>query len=127
MKAEGMMPDYILCSSSVRTVTTAQLILNTLLPNVDIRRMGHVDRKFYNISASYLLQEIRETDDKIQKLMVVVHNPGVAELASLLADDEDLASYAPGTLSVFNADINSWMEFSNLSAKLQTVYTPNTQ
>jgi phosphohistidine phosphatase SixA len=53
--------------------------------------------------------------------MVVGHNPGIAELAYMLGQ---INHYAPGTLSVFKADCQSWAEFSAKTAKLEKVFVP---
>jgi phosphohistidine phosphatase len=71
-------PDVILSSTALRALTTAEHIAKAL----DIRGKDIVvvDR-LYAAPASELLGVIEGLDDKLKRVMLVAHNPGLTELA----------------------------------------------
>jgi phosphohistidine phosphatase len=71
-------PDAILSSTAVRALTTAEHIAKAL----DIKRKEIVvDDRLYAAPASELLGVIQGLDDKLKRVMLVAHNPGLTELA----------------------------------------------
>lgn len=123
MQAQDMYPDFILSSSSVRTIQTARLIFGILFRKAGVKVASHFDRNLYQAPPEKILGEVQKIDNTIDRLMMVGHNPGIAELAFTLGKIE---SYAPGTLSVYSADCQSWAEFSPETAKLEKVFIPET-
>jgi phosphohistidine phosphatase len=121
MQAHEFYPDFVLSSSSVRTIQTARLIFGVLFSQVGIKVASHFDRRLFHASAETMLSEIRQIDRSIQHLLVVGHNPGIAELALQLGD---IDHYAPATLAVFKADCREWSDFSPDTAKLEQVFVP---
>src|SRR5262245_44557478 len=71
-------PDLILSSPAVRALETAEIIAEKL----DYRRKDIVvvDR-LYGVAADDLLALIQKLDDKLQRVMLFGHNPGLTELA----------------------------------------------
>lgn len=84
----GIAPELILCSSARRTRET----LARALPFM--HRTGRVEflDALYLASASELLRCLRRQDDGVATLMLVGHNPGLHELAVLLAADGEPAA-----------------------------------
>jgi phosphohistidine phosphatase len=82
-------PDYVLCSSARRTVETLERVLEALpkAPAVS------VTDDLYLASAWKLFELVRSVEaDGISSLLVIAHNPGVAELAASLSDRGDPAA-----------------------------------
>lgn len=75
-------PELVLCSSSVRTRQTFEL-LATALPDAEVE----IEDGIYAASASALLTRLREVGDGVSATMVIGHNPGMEELAMRLAGD----------------------------------------
>ncbi|MBI3440853.1 MAG: histidine phosphatase family protein [Proteobacteria bacterium] len=121
MQERGICPEFVLSSSSVRTIQTAQFIFGTLFSKVGLKVSSHFDRHLYQASAQTLLSEIKKTDSTINHLLVVAHNPGVADLAMTLGDVQD---YAPATLTIFKAECQNWSEFSPDDVQLEQVFSP---
>ena len=117
MQENAFQPDFVLSSSAVRTVQTAQLVLE----KIGADTQSHFNRKLYQASADKILAEIRAIDDSIHRLLVVGHNPGVAELARALGD---VKNYDPGTLTVFKADCQVWADFAPELITLERVFVP---
>ena len=75
------------------------------------------DRRIYNASPESLLEIIRETDDRIKRLLIVGHNPGLELLLLELAQDdphgrrrEVAAGYATATLAELSLAVDQWRE-----------------
>lgn len=127
MQAYGMHPDFVLSSSSVRTIQTARLIFGVLFRKAGLKVASHFDRKFYQAPAAKILSEVQRADNSIGQLMVVGHNPGIADLAVTLGKTEarqKLTNYAPATLTVFKADCADWSGFLPASARLERIFVP---
>ena len=76
----GLIPDLILCSTSVRTRDTVALAFpETTRPPVEY------DRELYLAPMEVLLARIQDQDDARNALMLVGHNPGLGDLAVALA------------------------------------------
>jgi phosphohistidine phosphatase len=116
MKSNRMQPDFILSSSAIRTAQTAQIVMETLQAKV----ANNFDKELYQAPDEKILSEIQKTDRAQRSLLVVGHNPGIAELAYVLGK---IPHYAPATLSIFTADCD-WSEFSPGKVKLEKVFVP---
>jgi len=74
-------PDFILCSAANRTRQTAKFMLDThALPEQAVSY--HDD--LYLSSPGTLLNHIQQTNDSVQHLMVIAHNPGLETLGRQL-------------------------------------------
>ena len=71
----------MLCSTALRTRETAELALAGFAPPPRIR----YDDALYLAGAAALLRRLRQIDETDEAVLVVGHNPGLAELALALA------------------------------------------
>ncbi len=76
----GLTPDVVLVSPSRRTQET----LAALEPWDDTPLVEHMDT-LYLATVSQLLAVLREVNETVRSLMLIGHNPGMYELAVLLA------------------------------------------
>lgn len=110
LKSKGYTPDRILCSAAARTQETCDLILGSLekAPQVDIRE------QLYLAGPHMLLQHIKRSEGEC--LMVIAHNPGIAELAHMLAKSPakhaDFTRYPTCSTSVFEINAPHWAELA---------------
>lgn len=81
MKRKGHMPDWVACSSAARTVETCSILLPAVRANIP----AVIRPDLYLAEAAQLLSVIRSADDTLGGVMLIAHNPGVAELAISLA------------------------------------------
>lgn len=84
MRAEGLQVDKLVASPAARVVGTLEGFSEGL---------GRViepvwDRRIYLASSATLLDIIRETDDAVENLMLVGHNPGLEDLVLNLVSDD---------------------------------------
>lgn len=104
-------PDYIYCSSAVRTRETCAEILKGLERDIH----SEFTKNIYNANAGQLFHMLQSTDPAHDCVMIVGHNPTIYELAvkmSAQGPDHVLnhlaGGYAPASLSVIEAPIKSW-------------------
>jgi phosphohistidine phosphatase len=81
IEARAFRPERILCSSSRRTRETLAPILPRLEAGIDVV----IDRDLYLAPPERILERIAGVDDRVRTLLVVGHNPGMADLAAILA------------------------------------------
>jgi len=74
-------PEVVLCSSARRTVETLERIRPGLPDDVEVV----VEHNLYGASAHSLLSRVRGIADDVTAAMVIGHNPGIGDLAALLA------------------------------------------
>ena len=78
-------PDLALVSPALRTRQTWDLAAPHLGEVPDVQ----LDERLYDASAGALLALVRATDPAVRTLMLVGHNPGTADLASVLTGEGD--------------------------------------
>ncbi len=106
LKQLGCSPDFVLCSSAVRTQETAALFLPALgvaLPEAAIK----LDTRIYEASVSMLLEAIADTPDHVQHVLVIGHNPGMETLSEALVAGS--VSHMPTSAAAcFDVDTPGW-------------------
>src|SRR5215468_6012499 len=84
LRSLGVEPQLVLCSSSVRTRETLELVLPaTGGPTVSF------EDGLYGASSDVLLARVRRVPDDVGSLMLIGHNPGMQDLAVTLASTGD--------------------------------------
>lgn len=114
MKALGLVPDLVLCSAARRTRETWDLVAPRLggTPRVSL------SRGLYLAGPPALLKAIREVGPEVETLLMIGHNPGLENLAALLAgpDSEPRLltkmgkKFPTGALAVLAFEIDTWRE-----------------
>ncbi|GEA90207.1 SixA phosphatase family protein [Cellulomonas cellasea] len=82
LREAGLVPDVVLCSSSVRTRQTWDVARNALGADA-----GHVEvsDELYTAGARELLELVRSVDPEARTVLLVGHEPTVSQAAALLA------------------------------------------
>ena len=119
-------PDLVLCSPSVRTRETLELVSDALgrAPEVEY------EHGLYLAGEDELVERLEEVSDDVASVMLVGHNPGIAELALDLArrgDPETLAAlrrkYPTGALAELRLGGSRWRALGR-GCELITFVTP---
>ena len=76
-------PDLILCSSAKRARQTLERIAPSLGRDAEI----HIERSLYGATEDRLLERLHVVPDEADSVMMIGHNPGVQDLALLLAKE----------------------------------------
>src|SRR5574337_2161422 len=99
----GVKPDLILSSPAVRALTTAEAIAKQL----GFKRNNIVvDDRLYARSADDLLHVIQELGEKLERVMLVGHNPELTELAHHLS--REIIHMSTCAIAEFTFDAGSW-------------------
>ncbi|HVI52087.1 MAG TPA: histidine phosphatase family protein [Candidatus Sulfotelmatobacter sp.] len=111
LRAERIRPQTVLCSTSVRTRQTLDL-LQTALDQADVV----YDERIYDAAPQTLLARLKELPGHCDVVLLIGHNPGLERLALSLADGKGDAKalarlsdkYPTGALAALSSDIDDW-------------------
>jgi phosphohistidine phosphatase len=127
MAKNGIVPELVICSPSVRTRQTLELVLPHLSPSPNVV----YDDTVYHGSAATMLKRIRAVEANTGHIMIVAHDPGVRSLAMDLAGSGDpellqaLAAKFPTTgLAVIDFDAQAWSKVRRGAGRLRIFMTP---
>ena len=125
LAAKGGKPDLVLSSTAARTRETLAPLLGRLKP-----RRILLDRDLYLAPGSALLEHLCNTDEEVTTALLIGHNPGLHELALLLADPESPVALPPlsgkfptAALATFRF-APSWQRLKPRGATLIAYVTP---
>jgi phosphohistidine phosphatase len=127
MKDKGWQPEQILVSDALRTVQTAETVLEQLGTRIKSKKSN----KLYLATPGDLIGHIHETRPEVQSLMIIAHNPGIHSLAMQLSDDGKTPDhrhlwrdFAPCTLAVIDFKKLEWNEIRARTGILRACITP---
>ena len=121
----GIMPDLVLCSSALRTRETLELIEPALGAGPPVR----LEAELYGASAETLLGRLRAVPETVASVMLIGHNPGLQELALVLASTgaelERLETKFPtAALATLVLPTATWGRLSRADAALAAYVVP---
>ena len=127
LAADGMVPDLVLCSSSVRTRQTWELARAALGSTPDVR----FEEGIYFAGARDLLEIVQAVSDDVRTLLVVGHEPTMSHVAAGLAGpDSDPTTLARVRVGVPTASWSlltvgtAWHELTSGGATLERLTLP---
>lgn len=89
LHAHGYHPDVVICSTALRTRQTWELVASKLgTGKLATSPAVTFEPRAYAASAQTLLYLARELQPVTQVALIIAHNPGISELASILANSE---------------------------------------
>jgi phosphohistidine phosphatase len=101
----NFVPDLLLTSPAQRTKQTAEILMRELaLP----ANYAQHEESLYLAPALDMLKVARSPGPQVRHLMIVGHNPGISELAKLLAPDAGLDELATATAFTMMFDVPAW-------------------
>ncbi len=127
LAGETLLPDLILASSAARTAMTMTGLLAMWPEDVAVR----LSATLYNAGFSSWLSEIHRQRNGVKTLMLIGHNPGIAELALGLIGSGDRYGLArlrqkfpPCALAVLDFACESWADVALGEGRLERYLTP---
>jgi phosphohistidine phosphatase len=127
MVRQGLIPDIVLVSTARRAQETWELVAETLPQKI----ATHDAVGIYEVAATAMIEVIRKVEPTVEKLLLVGHNPGMAELALLLAGGGDTvalerlkAKFPTAGLAVLDFTIEQWSEIAPGTGRLVQFVTP---
>jgi phosphohistidine phosphatase len=109
LTSRGVKIDYIVSSSAKRTKKTTTLMNEVL--GLDPTQI-EFKKELYLASPKTIITEIQKTDDSVNELMVVAHNPGVTQVVNFLAK-EHFENIPTASIACILFGIDSWSEIKN--------------
>jgi phosphohistidine phosphatase len=129
MTRHALRPDLILASTATRVRQTLDLILPAF-PKPP--RIVYDDR-LYEVEAEALLEVVKETPAEVHALMLVGHNPGIADLAAHLVGTGDvetrqklLEKFPTAGLAVIDFPLDDWRKLHAKAGRLDRFVSPRT-
>jgi phosphohistidine phosphatase len=119
--------DLVLCSIAFRTRQTLDLVVAGFKPPPHCL----VEDALYLASGEQLLDRLRQLDESCRNVMLIGHNPGIHDLAAMLADPEGgdaralLASKFPTAARASFAIETRWCEFGRGRCRVVGYVTPS--
>ncbi|WP_017574004.1 SixA phosphatase family protein [Nocardiopsis halotolerans] len=106
LSERGYAPDHVLCSAARRTRQTLDGVLGAMSPS----RRPEVDysEAVYSAGVDTLLELVNYVDADAETVLVVAHNPTVAQMAASFVGNEALAAYAPATVAAVELEVE-WL------------------
>lgn len=129
MKQHGLTPTLVLCSSARRAAETWELMSSAFNPDIAVEQQ----RGLYLASSGQLLATLKPLPATVERLLVVAHNPGIADLALSLAGpgstphalEELQEHYPPAALAEFHLTADSWSKMANSAGRLERFVQPS--
>jgi phosphohistidine phosphatase len=108
-------PVYFLCSSAVRAIQT----LDRVRERLSIGDSGEVFDDLYLATPERMLERVMEVDDAYSALLMVGHNPGIAQLAEILARSPAaemngplVPSFPTAAIAALRFDVDAWFDLA---------------
>jgi phosphohistidine phosphatase len=127
MAKNGIVPQLVLCSPSVRTRQTLELVLPHLKPAPTVA----YEDAIYLGAPSVMLKRIRKVEANASHVMIVAHDPGLHRLALDLSGSGDPellqllgAKFPTAGLAVIVFETGAWRSVKAGSGRLQVFMAP---
>jgi phosphohistidine phosphatase len=121
----GIEPELVLCSAAERTRQTLELVR----PAIDGTSKVRLEAELYGASSDELLGRLRAVPEAVASVMLIGHNPGLQDLALVLASDgAELgrlrAKFPTAALATLTLPKTSWSRLSQADALLAAYVVP---
>ena len=127
LNEQGIMPDLVVCSPSVRTRETWHFASGAFDPPPPVLYVDPI----YDASPETLLAVLHAVENDIATLMLVGHNPGVEALTAVLAEsgEPDVVEryerkFPTAAIAVLDFEDVPWAALGEKSAWLSMFETP---
>ena len=127
MARHGLVPDLVVASPATRVTDTLALVL----PAFTKQPKTVPEARIYESTADELLAVIKETPRLVHSLLIVGHNPSLAELASLLMASGDVETrqrliekFPTAALAVIDFALDDWAKIHPKSGRLDRFVIP---
>lgn len=128
LRSTAMRPDLALCSPATR----ARQTLSAFMDGYDAGFESRIDEALYHASPEVIAERIRSVADAVRSIMVIGHNPGLQDMALILARDGGHArrvmeeKFPTAALAVLTCDRPCWSPLLPGSFTLREFFTPKT-
>lgn len=127
LRAQGLVPDLVLCSPARRTRDTWALVSSLFEGQIPLG----VEHDLYEASAGDILRVVRTANDGAETVLVIGHNPGLEDLARALAGDGGKSDmrrlhkkFPTGAAAVIDFATAKWAEIEPGAGRLRVFQRP---
>jgi phosphohistidine phosphatase len=120
LRERGYLPDAVICSTSLRTRQTWELVAKELggSPSVTF------EQRAYGAGEMTLLYLARELPGRCRAALIVAHNPGISDLAASLAEAEPHLRFPTAAVAVLEFD-GDWPDLAAGHTRLLDFAVPD--
>ncbi len=123
LRSRGYLPDTVLYSTARRTEETAERIVALLEGTSSLQ----AQQALYGADAGTILERLRQAEGAT--ILLVGHNPGIAQLAASLVHDRPahprFADYPTGASAVIDVALPDWADLAPGSGALRDFVVPD--
>ena len=112
--------ELVLCSPAARARETAELVISSAKQSCVVNYVPAI----YESGAETLLQLVSQIDNSASVVLLVGHNPAIAELTALLTNA--VKPFSAGTVAKMDFDVSSWTEVGLGNGTLVEIVSPST-
>jgi phosphohistidine phosphatase len=127
MAAEDIIPDFCLVSGAERTRETFEIVASALPRKVKTQETNAL----YEATGFLILELLRALPESAHAPLVVGHNPGLGDVANLLAGEGSpalrmrmAAKFPTSALAVIAFDVPDWSRIAPRGGRLERFVTP---
>jgi len=115
LKLRSIEIDLLYCSSSLRTLETAEIIQN----HIPIAKV-YYEKDIYSGNLETLLTLLEKTPSSVQHCLLIGHNPAISLLTTYLTSGEYIA-LKPGMMAILELEVEEWSMIGVNTATLREV------
>lgn len=123
----GLVPGLVLCSSARRAAETLDLASAGWQTKPTVRKL----KTLYLAMPREMLKRVQTSGNEFASVMLVGHNPGIADLANWLTNDGDAGArgalsrkFPTGAVAVIDFDVEDWKDVDADTGRLIEFVTP---
>lgn len=121
LKEMKLIPDYIICSTAKRAKMTIELVLKVFDKKIKI----DYNPLIYEDDTNDIIELISKTDESINTLMIVGHNPGIELLVEKLTHKLfPYTKFSTAGIAVVELNIDKWKKIKKTNGKLALFKSP---
>lgn len=109
LREQDLIPDLILCSTSVRATSTAQAVLDECGGGAEIQRHPEI----YDGDEADILEILCCLPEEAQTVLLVGHNPGLEVLVEMLSAEN--AAMPTSAIAQIELDLQRWQDLNEVT------------
>jgi phosphohistidine phosphatase len=119
LREEQLEPDFVFCSTAVRTRETAALVF---AEQTTSRRISY-HAELYHAEPAQISRFLNHVDASLQRILIIGHNPGLEDLLATLTGKT--VSFPTASLAHVDLNLKSWSQFnSETRGRLAQIWRP---
>lgn len=106
IEKKDLVPDLILCSTAVRAKETAEIVVEKLGYEKEIRYL----RDLYMCEPEDFIEKLQELENSFEKVMLIAHNPGLEAYLQIV--DGEIEALPTSALAYMVLAVDDWADLT---------------